>query len=94
MKITLRKVKSVSIGEEFQPDLFIPLQLKPNHSAVSVSVIGVAFSICCKYNFDLRAYDEALYQIYRKRRVVEVEKDVSFLFVPSTQSSNSNSIKK
>jgi hypothetical protein len=32
--------------------------------------------------------------IYDKRKVIEIKKKISFIFVPSTQSSNSNSIKK
>jgi len=94
MKISLRKVKSVAIGEEFKPDVFVPLQLPPKRSAVSVSVIGVAYSICRKYGIEYKDYDEADFKIYCKRQVVKVDKDICFLFVPSTQSSNSNSIKK
>ena len=94
MKITLRKVKSGALGEEFNPNFFTPVELPHNRSAVSISVIGNAFSICNKYGLDANEYIDADYSIYEKRKVVEVRKKISFIFVPSTQSSNSNSIKK
>lgn len=94
MKITLRKVKSVAIGEKYNADFFTPIELPQNRSAVSVSVIGNAYSICKKYSIDYKDYDEADFSIYLKRKVVLVDKEISFIFVPSTQSSNSNSIKK
>ena len=94
MKITLRKVKSVAIGEKYNADFFIPITLPHNRSAVSVSVIGNAFSICKKYSIDYKDYDEADFSIYLKRKVVLVDKEIIFIFVPSTQSSNSNSISK
>ena len=56
MKITLRKVKSGALGEEFNPNFFTPVELPHNRSAVSISVIGNAFSICNKYGLDANEY--------------------------------------
>ena len=94
MKITLRKVRSVKIGENFKPDLFIPLKLPKKISAVSISVMGISYSICPHYGIDYKEYEEVCYKIYRKRQVFEFNKGISFIFVPSTKSSNSKSIKQ
>ena len=94
MKITLRKVKSGEIGEKYNPIFFTPIVLPHNRSAVSISVIGNAFSICNKYGLDVTEYMNANDIISDKRKVIEISKKISFIFVPSTQSSNSNSIKK
>jgi len=94
MKISLRKIKSLAIGERYNADFFKPIELPNYCSAVSVSVIGNTTSICKKYGMDYEDSNEVVFSILRKRKIVEVNKKISFIFIPSTQSSNSNSIKK
>ena len=94
MKITLRKVKSSPIGEKYNADFFVPIHLPLYRSSVSVSVRGNAYSICKKYSIDFKDYDEADFAIYQKRKVIEVRKKISYIFVPSTHASKSSSIKK
>jgi len=94
MKITLRKVKSVAIGEKYNADFFVPIHLPSYRSSVSVSVRGNAYSICEKYSIDFNDYDKADLAIYRKRKVIEVIKKISYIFVPSTHASKSSSIIK
>ena len=103
MKITLRKVKSLPVGNSYTRELFTPLALEPFVSTISITgnLSGAQFSnIISKYS--LYGTRGAYYNKIRAacisgradRKVVKVYGFKNIIIVPKTFSSNKKTIKK
>ena len=97
MKITLRKMKSGQDGTGYSRDFFIPLQLEPINSVVSLTVnlhSSQFFNITFKYGGRMVNAKEALtferkaFASLDKKEVVLHLGKPNFLLVPSTFKSN------
>lgn len=99
MKITLRKVKSVAIGEKYNPDFFKPIQLAPNLSAISITnnllgVGGIFYTIIRKYDLDYMQIGHACSDVDEQKKVIKVNGNNDVVIVPKTFSSSKSSITK